>query len=485
MRNWGGKLVVLMGILTLTACSFAPKYERPAMPIPPDYKEAGTWIPAKPAYADTRRGPWWEVFGDPQLNALEEKVTSANQNLKAALAHYQAACAVAAIARSAYFPTVQGIANVSREQTSGNIANKNTVSLYSDMLAGAALTYEVDVWGRIRNAVYASENRARASAADFVTLDLSMHAELANDYFTLRADDAAQRVLDEVVVAYRKALFLVRQRHLGSVAPEADVDEAEAQYENAKTLAANMRLQRAQLEHAIAGLIGEPPGNFTLKAALPREKFISVAPDLPSTLLERRPDIAAAELRVQAANAEIGVARAAFFPDFNLVAAGGVESAAFSKLFRMPSLFWSLGSAGAAALLAPAADVVFFDGGNLQARLDEAKAIYYETVAVYRQTVLTAFQEVEDNLVAAHRLKQEYATQAAATRASKRALVQAQYRYSGGIVTYLDVVILQNAALQSELALINIRTRRQVASVQLIRALGGGWGRYFINERFN
>jgi NodT family efflux transporter outer membrane factor (OMF) lipoprotein len=492
MKDWVIKLTILASIAALTACSLAPPYHRPDMSIPikykeykeyKEYKKAGKWLPAKPGYADTRRGPWWEVFGDPKLNALEEKVSVANQDLKAALARYQEACAAAAAARSAYYPTVRGVVNADRQQTSGNIANKNPISLFSDILVGAALTYEVDVWGRVRNLVAASENRARASAADLAALDLSLHAELANDYFALRGDDASQRVLDALVVAYRKALFLVRKRHQGGIASELDVDEAETQYENTKTLAADTRLKRAQLEHAIAVLNGEPPADFTLKPVVPtririKPHFISIGPDLPSILLERRPDIAASERRVEAANAEIGVARAAYFPDFNLLAAGGVESATFPKLFSMPSLFWALGSAGASALLAPAASIVLLDGGNIRALLNEANASYYETVALYRQTVLTAFQEVEDNLVASHQLKQEYHSQTAATKAAERALIQAQQRYFGGIITYLDVIILQNTALQSELALIDIHTRRQIASVQLIRALGGGWQAY-------
>ncbi len=462
-------------MMLLTACSLAPAYHRPLMNIPAAYKEKSNWTPAKPQQTETNRGPWWEIFGDSELNALEERVSCTNQNLQAAFARYERAQAAVAIARSDYFPTIKGYANVSRQQTSGNIANKNDVPIYSDYIIGANLAYEVDLFGRIRNNVLASQYLAKASAADLAALDLSMHAELAADYFALRGADSSQRLLDTIVIAYRRALTLIRHRHEGGTVPQADVDQAQTQLENAKTIAADLHLKRAQFEHAIAILIGEAPAFFTLKAAPLKKRFVAISPRLPSTLLERRPDIAAAERRVQAANAEIGIARAAFFPSINLVANAGFESDTLSKLIEMPSLIWALGPTVSSAILEPLASTTLFDGGRLRGLLNSAQANYYESVANYRETVLSAFREVEDSLAAQRQLEEEYDTQTQAAAAAERALAQARYRYRGGIATYLDVVVSENIALQSELASINIQTRRQTTTVQLIKALGGCW----------
>lgn len=453
-------------LLALTACSLAPKYNRPEIVIPTHYTEAGKWIPAKPNYANSDRGPWWEVYGDPRLNALEDRVTSSNQNLKAAYQRYQEARARAAYARGDLFPQITGNAAIQRIKYSDNIAEAPSPLQYNDFLIGPSLSYEIDLWGRIHNQVFAAVSLANASAADLAAVDLSLHAELAIDYFTLRGDDEAQHVLDETVIAYKEAYDLTKDRHDGGVASEADVDQAKSQWESARTLATDVRLKRAQLEHAIAVLIGVPPADFHLAVNRQKVKVISVAPSVPSTLLQRRPDIAAAELRVQAANANIGVARAVYYPDLNLIGSVGFESAVGYNLFSAPSLFWSLG---------PTATWILFNGGKTTAFVDLAKASYFETVAQYRQTTLTAFQEVEDNLVAIHRLNSEVKTQSAATVAAYRALKQARFRYVGGIITYLEVVLTQNIALQAELIDVDIRTRRQVASVQLIKALGGGW----------
>jgi NodT family efflux transporter outer membrane factor (OMF) lipoprotein len=446
------------------------------MPIPANYKEVGSWVATKSPVA-IGNNPWWELFHDQTLNELEQKVTCSNENLKIALARYQEACAVAQVARSAYFPTVNGFGNAVRQQNSSNSAASSGITSLrnSAFVLGATLNYEIDAWGQIRNAVAASESLARASKYDLAAINLSMHAELANDYFMLRGDEVSQRVLDATVVVYEKALFLTRKRHDGGAAPAEDVDQAETQLESARTLATDMRLKRAQLEHAIAVLTGEIPANFKLAPARPKVKHVMLAPNLPSTLLEQRPDIAAAAERVRAANANIGVARAAFFPEFNLMTLIGLQSSQLSNLFSASSLFWSLGAPTTLAIIKPAVNQVIFDGFKLQGLLKQAKASYYEDVSIYRQTVLVAFQEVEDNLVAIRRLDQEIQTQTASAAAAYRALFHANKRYEGGISTFLDVVITQNQALQSELALILIRTRRQVASVQLIKALGGGW----------
>lgn len=469
--------VIIPGLLVtmLMGCSLAPTYERPPMPIPEHFKEAGTWLKVKKKPRIVKPDAWWQAFNDPLLNELEEKLTVANQDLKVAYAHYQDAYAQAQIARSYFFPTLQGLFNADRQQTSRTVANPQTILNYNQILAGGYLSYELDAWGAIRNQFVASERLAKASAADVASIHLSLHAELANDYFALRGSDEQQRILDTTVVAYQKALYLTKKRYQGGAAPVADVDEAETQLENAKTMAEEMRLKRAQLEHAIAVLVGEIPTGFSLAPARLPQRFLAIAPNLPSTLLQRRPDISAAELRVQAANASIGVARAAFFPQFNLTGTGGYQSKSFANLISKPSLFWSLGPLSLLTLVQPIAEVTVFDGGRLRSLLNQAKADYYATVAGYRQTVLTAFQEVEDNLIAIKQLDKEHRTQDAATRAAIRAWKQEQYRYAGGLVTFLQVVVAENIALQSELALVNIRTRRQMASVQLIKALGGGW----------
>lgn len=469
------KLIIPIFSVFLIGCSFAPKYVRPPMPIPIEYKETKEWKKAK-GFKPTAKGTrWWQMFNDPVLNELEEKVTCTNQNLKVAFARFQEARAVAQVARSAYYPTFLGVGNADRQQKSRNIANPSTDNFFSDFLTGVDISYEIDLWGRVRNSVAASESQLRASTADLAGVSLSMHAELALDYFALRGDEASQRVLDATVAAYEKGLYITRKRHDGGASPIADVDQAITQLENARTAATEMSLRRAQLEHAIAVLVGDIPANFKMPRAKTRMSLVSIAPELPSSLLERRPDIAAAEQRVQAANFEIGVACAAFYPQINFSSIAGVESGKLSNLLSEPSLFWSLGPISGLALVKPLASLVLFDGGRLRGLLNVAKASYHETVASYRQTVLTAFQEVEDNLVAIRRLDQENRSQTAATSAAKRALVQAIDRYRGGLTNYLDVVVSENLALQAELNSVDIRTRRQVASVLLIKALGGGW----------
>lgn len=470
---------IVLTLFLLTGCSFAPKYQRPELCIPPDYKESMRWSQAEPATVAFENGKWWEMYDDCILNELEENVTAANQNIKVALARYENARAALSVARSAYFPTVLGVENTFRQQTSGNAANKLAVPVYTDNLLLANFHYEVDVWGRIRNSVAAARSTAQASAADLAAVSLSLHAELARDYFTLRGYDASQRVLDETVFAYQKALDLTKRRHTGGVVSEVDVDQAQNQLDTAKTAAEDLRLKRAQLEHAIAILIGRPPASFALKPIVYHPKLVTIAPEIPSSLLERRPDIIEAELLVQAANSNIGVARAAFFPAINLSGGIGFESSQLSNLISSPSMVWSLGPTTATALLnngsLPLVTQTLFDGGRLRGLSNQAYAQYKETVATYKQTVLNAYQEVENSLIALKQLDREHQTQTAAANAANRALTQAMYRYRGGLTTYLDVVVAQNIALQSELSDIDVSARRQVESVQLIKALGGGW----------
>jgi NodT family efflux transporter outer membrane factor (OMF) lipoprotein len=476
--TWG-RVISAIYLACLAGCTFAPKYERPPMSIPMQYKEVGKWLKLnKQVNLETISQPWWNLYQDSVLNQLEEKIKISNENLKTAVAKYQEARAIAQAVYSQKYPTITGYGGATRQKSPASIINSQQPApslIYNIYLLGALLTYEIDAWGRVQNAVAASEHAARASEFDIATISLSMHAELASDYFNLRGADEAQHFLNKTVKAYQKALYLTQQRFKGGIAPISDVDQAITQLENAKTLATEMLLKRSKLEHAIAVLIGEIPGNFCLPPQRTLFKKVTIAPHLPSTLLTLRPDIAAAEEQVQSANARIGVAAAAFFPRFNLIGLMGQQSNKISKLFSAPAFFWSLGPPGYLYITQPEASVILFDGFKLQAQFDYAKARYVETVSQYRQTALTAFQEVEDALVSIHRIDQESQTQLLSTQAAERALFQARQRYKGGLVTFLDVVVTENQALQAELAFINMKTRRQLSSVQLIKSLGGGW----------
>ena len=463
-------LVPVSAIVLGAACSFAPHYARPATQSPPPaYQEESGWTLARPA-DEQGGGPWWEIYGDPQLNALEDRVTVSNQNLKAAFARLQQARAQTRIQRSYLFPTLTAGPRAIRERQSTNSPAYSTTkpATGNDFTLEGDLSYEIDVWGRIRNLVAAARAGEQASAADLAALDLSLHAELASDYFTLRSEDAQQELLDRTATDYQAALGLTQSLFDGGAAAEADLDQAKAQVQTALTQAADNRLRRAQTEHAIAVLLGELPSTFRLdpQSLEPAVTPPPLDPGLPSQLLERRPDVAAAERRVAAANAQIGVARAAYFPVFSLAALVGFESTKTANLLTAPSRVWSVGPQGV---------LTVFDGGLHRAQSAQAHAAYDEQVADYRSTVLTAYQDVEDNLAALRQLEQESTTEAAAVVATTGALEQAQARYAGGIVTYLEVVVAENAALTARLSAADIQLRRMVASVQLVKALGGGW----------
>jgi NodT family efflux transporter outer membrane factor (OMF) lipoprotein len=455
---------------TLGGCSLAPAYKAPATAPPPaSYREAGDWKQAEPADA-APRGPWWSMFQDPTLDALENRVSASNQDIKAALARLQEARAETRIARAAYFPTVTANSSATRARTSVNAPTYNILKpgAYNDFQLEADVSYEFDVWGRVRNAVAAARATQQATAADLATLDLSTHAELATDYFTLRSDDAEEDLLDHTVADYAKALQLTENLYNGGAAPLSDLEQARAQLETAKTQAADIRLRRAQTEHAIAVLLGEQASTFHIDPT-PLQADVAppaIDPGLPSALLERRPDVASAERRAAAANARIGVARAAYFPVFSLAAVAGFESTSASNWISAPSRLWSLGPSGMLTL---------FDGGLHRAQSAEAHAAFDEQAADYRGTVLTAYQEVEDNLAALRELQKESVSESAAVAATQSALEQAQYRYQGGIVTYLEVVTEENAALSARLSAADIQVRRMNASVLLVKALGGSW----------
>lgn len=475
IHRWG---LVLLVIGMISGCSFAPKYQRPPMPIPQTYKENMPWVMAKPSLAtQTQHKPWWTVYQDPVLNDLEEQLTRSNPSLELAFSRFQESRALAQAARSFLYPTILGVGGGGRQDNSQTIANvyPGTDFLFNTFTLQGLLFYEVDVWGQIHNTVATAEHGSRASEFDWAAVDLSLHANLANIYFELRGEDEEQIALDKIVKADEHALFLIHQLHIGGALSALEEDQAVKTVEEAKTAATNMRLSRAKLEHALAVLTGAIPANFHLQSSKTPMHFVAVSPDLPSELLQRRPDVAAAAQRVESANANIGVARAAFFPAFNLNSLVGVQTQSISQLFTKPSLIWALGPPSGMVMMPQQISQVVFDGYYLQANLKQAKAAYFEAVNQYRQTVLTAYQEVEDGLVAVYRLNQEIHSQQAATKAAFRALYQAQQRMINGMDTYLGVYSIEDQALQNRIQLIELKIQGQVASVNLIKALGGGW----------
>jgi NodT family efflux transporter outer membrane factor (OMF) lipoprotein len=461
---------LLLVALAVSGCSLSPHYARPAMPTPAaDYKEHGDWQLASPA--DTvPRGRWWTAFQDSDLNALEDQVSASNQSLKASLARLEQARAQTREARSSWFPTLTADAGVTRARISQNTTayvpgRSATSNLFT---AGGDFSYELDLFGRVRNTVANARYSEQASEGDVAALDLSVHAELATDYFMLRGLDREQQLLDQTVADYDRALRLTENLYKGGAAPISDVNQAEAQLQSARTQAEDTRLHRAQTEHAIAVLVGREAAQFSIpvRKAGTLAQLPPLDPGAPSQLLERRPDVAAAERRVAAANAGIGVARAAYFPSFSLFGTAGLQSNQSSNWMQAPSQFWSLG---------PQALLTVFDGGLHRAQSAQAHAVYDEQVANYRSTVLTAYQDVEDNLAALRQLQKESVSEAAAVKATQGALDQANLRYKGGIVTYLEVVTTENAALQAQLSAVDIEIRRATSTVLLIKALGGDW----------
>ncbi len=456
--------------LLVCGCSFAPPYHVPdTPPVPAQYQQLEDWKRAQPRDAELR-GAWWTVFDDPELDRLEEQCGKQNQNLKAAFARLQEARAETRIARADLFPQITIDPSATRARTSPNSPRflAGAPTTLNDFVLQADFSYEVDLWGRVRNEVSAAKANQQASAADLASLDLSLRAELASDYFNLRSADRQQVLLDQTVKDYQDASGLTENSYRGGNAALTDVAQAQAQLQNARTQAQDIRLQRATSEHAIAVLVGENPSTFHL----PPDPLPLAAPPpaidtgLPSTLLERRPDIAAAERRVAAANAQIGQARAAYFPQFTLGASGGYNSTRTANWLQAPSQFWSIG---------PQLSLPLFEGGRLHAQTDRAKAVYEEQVADYRNTVLAAYQEVEDSLAALRQLEGETETAAAAVTATATALQQAKDRYEGGIAPYLEVASTETTALQAQLTEVNVETRRYAASVMLVKALGGGW----------
>ncbi|HEY2990824.1 MAG TPA: efflux transporter outer membrane subunit [Candidatus Binatia bacterium] len=460
---------VVCAIAGLAACSVGPNYVRPPVETPSAYKEAQAWKQAEPR--DERpRGNWWEVFNDAQLNALVTQVAITNQTIKAAEARVREARALTRAARAAFFPIVTANASATRSSSRGGTIVGGSVDssggVRNNYNVALDVNWEIDLWGRVRRTVEASEATAEASAADLESAKLSAQAQLAEDYFLLRAQDAQIRLLNDTVAAYERSLQLTRNQYAVGVVGRADVAQAETQLKSTQAQAIDAAVQRAQLEHAIAILVGKPPAEFSLAAETVPTVFPVIPMELPSELLERRPDIAAAERRAAAANAQIGVAESAFFPSLTLSATGGFQSSVLSQLFSLPSRYWSLG---------PALAQIIFDAGLRRAQTAQAIATYDENVANYRQTVLTGFQQVEDNLAALKILEQEAAVQGEAVKAARESLAIVLNQYRAGTANYLAVVVIQAAALNNERTAISILGRRLTASVALIKALGGGW----------
>jgi NodT family efflux transporter outer membrane factor (OMF) lipoprotein len=469
-------LLLVLLIVALEGCTVGPKYVKPGVPTsanykeetPASYKESDQWQPAHPG-DQTSRGNWWEIFGDPELNKLEEQIADSNQSLKVAEARFREARAAIRFNRAAQFPTITTSPSASYVKSSDfspNFPSKIQQSSKGDFVLPFDLSYELDLWGRVRRSVAEAREEAQATAADYETAKLSLEAELALDYFELRSADAQKQLLDDTVKAYTDNLQLTLNRFKGGVAPRADVAQAQTQLDTTRVQDTDITVQRAQFEHAIAILIGKPPAEFSLAAVPLNNQPPSIPIGLPSELLQRRPDIAAAERRVAEANQQIGIARAAYFPTVSLGGTAGFSGSQGSNWFTWPSGFWAVG---------PALAQTLFDAGRRRATSESARANYDATVATYRQTSLTAFQEVEDNVAALRILENEGQQQEQAVASSQESLQLFTNRYKGGVDTYLQVITAQTIELSNERNAIDIQRRRLDASVLLIKALGGGW----------
>ncbi len=462
-------------VLLLAGCTVGPKYVTPSTPMsnmfkeatPADYRIAGVWRPARPS--DTAgRGKWWQILGDPELDRLEDELTAANQNLVIADANFRQARAMIGFQRAGEFPTISTGVDPSFLKESGSQPYFNDFhpTPTGELVLPFDLSYEIDVWGKVHRQVSAAREEAQASAADLETVSLSLHAELALDYIELRSADAQQKLLDDTVKAYTDALRVTKDRLAGGFAPASDVAQAETQLDTTRVQATDIGVMRAQFEHAIAVLIGEPPAAFSLPPVPLALQPPPIGVGIPSDLLQQRPDIAAAERRVAEANNEIGIAKAAYYPTVDLNSMIGFEGTTGASWFAWPSLFWAVGTSLAQPL---------FDGGRLQAQSREVQAAYDAAVASYRQTTLTAFQQVEDNLAALRILEREAQQQREAVTAAENSLRIMNNLYTGGSGTYLQVITAQEFALANQRNDVDIHRRRIEASISLIKALGGDW----------
>ena len=468
--------LLLAGVLPFAGCAVGPKYKTPTAPVPSAYKEIGNWKTAQPSDQNLG-GSWWEIFHDRQLNALEQQINVSNQNLKAAVAQYQQARAVLRYYRADYYPTITASPSASRNRYSNNRPPPSTLFngvTYNDFVVPVELSYETNAWGRVSRNVESYRAQAQSSAADLAVVSLSMHADLAVDYYAARTLDAEEKLLQDNVTQYEQALELNTDLYQGGLASEVEVAQAKTILQTTRAEAVDVGVARAQYEHAVAVLLGKPPADFTLPPLPLTTPPPPIPVGVPSELLEQRPDIAAEERLVASANAQIGLAKAAYYPLINIVAAGGLESGSITTLFQGPSALWSVGAAAAETI---------FDAGRRRAATDEAIQQHDYAIASYRQTVLTAFQQVEDNLAALRILEQEAGIQDEAVHAAQRSLDLSNIRYQGGVTSYLEVIVAQNTALSDEVTAVNILGRRMASAVYLIQALGGGWDRAELPQR--
>jgi NodT family efflux transporter outer membrane factor (OMF) lipoprotein len=472
-----GRIVAsVAGTLLFTGCAVGPKYRTPSLPTPPAYKEIGNWKTAQPN-DNNLGGNWWEIFQDSELNALEQQINVSNQNLKAAVAQYQQSRAALRYVRADYYPTVTASPSATRERFSNNRppASSGFDGLtFNDFVLPLNLSYQVNAWGRVSRNVESFREQAQASAGDLAVVSLSMHAALAVDYFAARTLDAEEKLLQDTVTQYQQAFQLNEDRYEGGLASEVEVEQARTILETTRAQMIDVGVARAQFEHATAVLLGKAPADFTLPPLPLTAPPPPIPVGIPSELLERRPDIAAAERRVASANAQVGLAKAAYYPLVNILGTGGFESGTITTLLQGPSALWSVGASAA---------VTVFDVGRRRAFNDQAKAAYDSSVAFYRETVLSSFQQVEDNLAALRVLEQEAGVQETAVQAAQRSLDLSNTRYEGGVTSYLEVITAQNAALSDEVTAVNILGRRMASAVLLMEALGGGWNRSGLPSR--
>ena len=473
-RGW--IVASVAGTLLFTGCAVGPKYRTPSLPTPPAYKEIGNWKTAQPN-DNNLGGNWWEIFQDSELNALEQQINVSNQNLKAAVAQYQQSRAALRYVRADYYPTVTASPSATRERFSNNRppASSGFDGLtFNDFVLPLNLSYQVNAWGRVSRSVESFREQAQASAGDLAVVSLSMHAALAVDYFAARTLDAEEKLLQDTVTQYQQAFQLNEDRYEGGLASEVEVEQARTILETTRAQMIDVGVARAQFEHATAVLLGKAPADFTLPPLPLTAPPPPIPVGIPSELLERRPDIAAAERRVASANAQVGLAKAAYYPLVNILGTGGFESGTITTLLQGPSALWSVGASAA---------VTVFDVGRRRALNDQAKAAYDSSVAFYRETVLSSFQQVEDNLAALRVLEQEAGVQETAVQAAQRSLDLSNTRYEGGVTSYLEVITAQNAALSDEVTAVNILGRRMASAVLLMEALGGGWNRSGLPSR--
>lgn len=449
----------------ISACTVGPDYHRPETPVPVTFKELNGWKEAQPRDNEIP-GKWWEIFKDPYLNTLEQQVDIANQSLAQAEAQYRQAQALVQTARAAYFPTATATATTNRFRAASgqNVAVSGVRYLFGVALSTA---WEPDLWGSVRRQVESSEASAQASAATLQALRLSTQATLAQNYFQLRALDAQKKLLDDTVGTYERTLKITQNRYTAGMAAKTDVVQAETQLQSARAQAIAIGVQRAQLEHAIALLIGKAPAELSIPVAPLNALPPPIPVSIPSQLLERRPDVAAAERQTAAANAKIGVAKAAYFPTLSLAATNGFQTSKLSKLLTAAARYWALGPAAAAFTL--------FDGGARGAQMDEAINAYDAGVAAYRQAVLTSFQEVEDNLAALRILEQETQVQNKAVESAQETVRLTTNQYKAGTVSYLNVMTAQAVAFTNEKLAVELLGQRLSAAVLLVKAVGGGW----------